>query len=172
MFSRRHKMSDVAMFVSAALNHPMPPCNGTGPMSTIHVAQHKTKFNDIRIYCTLANPDLVKEVWASLGEAGDPPPSFFEKCLRRDAMHYRECHFAMFGLLDDEDMIASLKGPSNYPELLCKSPEELDRLLDYNVEKSKLYPQYLQHFYSKWNVSDPGALRELLHSLSGFRTNE
>ena len=172
MFPRRHKMCDVAMFVGAALNHPMPPCNGSTPVSTIHVAQYKTKFNDIRIYCTLAHPGLVKEAWTSLGEPGDPPPAFFNKCLRRDAAHYRECHLAMFGLLDDEDMVASLKAPADYSELLCESPEELDRLLDYNVEKSKLYPQYLQHFYSRWNVSDPGALRELLYSLSGFRMNE
>lgn len=172
MFPRRYKMSDVAMFVGAALNHPTPPCNGTGPISTIHVDQYKTKFNDIRIYCTLAKPDLVKEVWASLGESGDPPKTFFDKCLRRDASIYRECHLAMFRLLDDEDMIASLKAPAVYSELLCKSPEELDRLLDYNVEKSKLYPQYLQQFYSRWGVSDPGALRELLYSLSGFRMNE
>lgn len=171
MLSRKAKMYDVAMFVGAALNHPVPVCNGAESISTIHVAQYKTKFNDIRIYCTLAHPELVKNLWASLGETGEPTQAFFEKCLRKDAAHYRECHVAMFRILDDEDMIASLKAPANYSELLCESPEELDRLLDYNIEQAKLYPQYLQSFYSRWNVGDPGALRELLYLLSGFRMN-
>jgi len=75
----------------------------------------------------------------------------------------------MFDLLNDEDLIASLKAPADYSEILCFSPEELDRLLDYDLERSKLYPQYIQTYYLKWGVNDFGALRELLRTICGFR---
>jgi len=46
---RKVKMNNVAMFVGAALNHPNPPCNGEGVISTIHVDQYKTKFKMLYI---------------------------------------------------------------------------------------------------------------------------
>ena len=166
---RKVKMNNVAMFVGAALNHPNPPCNGDGAISTIHVDQYKTKFNDVRIYCKLAHPKLVQELWSSTGNSGEPTLEFKEKCFMSDAMHYRSCYMLMFDLLNDEDLIASLKAPADYSEILCFSPEELDRLLDYDLERSKLYPRYIQTYYLKWGVNDFGALRELLRTICGFR---
>jgi hypothetical protein len=168
-FSDRIKMSNVAMFVGAALNHPMPPCNGGEIISTIHVDQYKTKFDDVRIYCKLAHPDLVKAAWASQAGSGEPPDEFKRVRFFLDAQHYRACYFAMFQLLNDEELIASLKGPADYSEALCKTPEELDRVLNFDFERSKLYPQYIQSYYMKWGVSDFESLRNLIRKVSGFK---
>ena len=167
-FQNKIVMNDVAMFVGAALQHPMPPCNGEGVISTIHVDQYKTKFNDIRIYCRLAHPDLVKSLWSTLSKEGEPTVEFRQSCLENDARHYRRCYLSMFCLLSDEDLVASLKAPANYSELLCKTPEELDLILNHEISMSVLYPQHLKHYYDKWRVSDQDSLRRLLHKLSGF----
>lgn len=164
-----HKFTyEVAMFVGAALNHPLPPCNGNGNISTIHVAQYKTKFDDIRIYCDLASPELVLDLWKSMGKVGEPDEKFNKECLWADAQHYRYCYISMINILNDEDIISSLKEPANYPELLFSKPEDLDKFLNENLEKSLKYPQYINNFYDKWKVEDFDSLRKFLYKISGF----
>jgi len=162
-------MNDIAMFVGAALRHPVPPCNGTGVISTIHVDQYKTKFNDIRIYCTLAHHDLVKESWVALGHAGEPTPDFKQFSLERDAIHYRRCHLTMFSLLNDEDIVAALKAPACYSELLCTSASDLNVVLNHAIQMSTLYPSQMEHYYTRWSVNNPSDLKSLLYRLSGFK---
>lgn len=156
------------MFVAAALQHPVPPYNGYGVISTIQVDQYKTKFSDIRIYCKLAHSDLVNKLWSSLSKEGEPTAEFKQSCLENDAKHYRRCHLSMFALLNDEDMVASLKAPANYSELLCKTPEELDVILNHELNMSTLYPQHLTRYYERWSVNDHDSLKRLLYKLSGF----
>lgn len=138
-------LNNVAMFIAAALQHPNPPCNGRKKwVSTIKVDQYKTKFNFVRIYCTLADPELVKKVM-------DDDPKFIEakrsnlyadidleiasfskQCLIDDARHYRKCYLSMMSLLP-EDLIKYVKSEADYPELLCHDIDELNQLIDRKV---------------------------------------
>jgi len=158
----------VAMFVGAALNHSVPRGNGQGYISTINVSQYKTKFNDIRIYCDLANPQLISDLWSHMGKSGEPSDQFIDQCLFFDAQHYRNCYLSMLDILNNEDIKKSLKEPASYPELLFREPIELDAFLNERKEKSKQYHQYENLFATSWRVNDFDSLRKLLYKISGF----
>lgn len=162
----------VAMFVGAALNHPLPPCNGKGNISTIFISQYKTKFNDIRIYANLAYPDLVMNEWLLRGHDGEPSSEFKNKCLERDARHYRDCYLSMAALLNDKEVKSSLLIPANYPELLCETSFDLDSFLNQNLESSIKYPQYITNYYSKWNVDNFESLKQKLYFLCDFSNQD
>lgn len=158
-------MYHIAMFVGAALNHPLPPCNGQGNISTIRVYQYKTKFSDIRIYCQLANTELVEEYWALLGKEGNPTQEFKHKCLISDAKHYRECYLSMASLLKDMQTFRSLIDPANYPELLFNNLFLLDAFLE-NIRQN---PDRMTTYYSMWQVEDFASLRRVLCDICGFK---
>lgn len=61
-------------------------------MSTIFVSQHKNKFDQVVVYCTLASKNLVSEAFAEDGYDGDPTPDFQGKCMQRDAEIYRSAY--------------------------------------------------------------------------------
>ncbi len=165
----KREIHQIAMFVAAALNHPLPPCNGKGNISTIGISQYKTKFSQIRIYCNLADAELVKEYWSQLGNEGDPTQEFKYGCLISDAKHYRECYLSMSNLLSDAEARDALMEPANFPELLFKNLEELDAFLNKNLELSKQYSQYIANYYSRWQVKDFDALRKFLCDICGFK---
>src|SRR5579885_617892 len=58
----------IAAFIGARLQYPCPVVNGQGNpwTSTILVEQHKEKFFRVRVYCKLADNDLVKKKWSWL----------------------------------------------------------------------------------------------------------
>lgn len=90
----------IAMFIAAALQHPNPPCNGSGErVSTILVKQHKNKFDNVIVYCMLAQETMVAEAWAEDGNVGTPSPEYVGRCMERDARVYRSSYRKMLFLV-------------------------------------------------------------------------
>jgi hypothetical protein len=164
---------NIAMFIGAALNHPLPPGNGNGLNSTIYVSQYKTKFDEIRIYCTLAYPQHVQQNWKLLkGEsAGEISDSFRRNCLLWDAKHYRNCYLSMINLLGNTKRAKEIKVAADYPELLFLNEKDLVSFLEKNLEKSKTHPQYIESFYSMWGANDFDSLKKILIEICGFSVN-
>jgi hypothetical protein len=151
-------LNDVARFIGAALRYPVPRCNGswytdgTQPWtSTIMVYQHKVKFADIRIYCTLADQALVTERWLKTGHTGDPDQQFIDECYMFDARHYRDCYLSMLALLPGP-VAQYVCESADYSLLLVADLEELDRAIAWNAEKweNGKYPQYLTHLCRRY----------------------
>lgn len=110
----------IAAFIAARLRYDYPMCNGAGNpwVSTIYVEQHKEKFGEVRVYCTLAYPQLVKAKWdwmkanpelrkmltlkhfaPDLTECEDPTSEFTARCRLHDAIHYRKVYMEMITLV-------------------------------------------------------------------------
>jgi hypothetical protein len=150
--------SDIALFIGAALNHRLPPGNGTGFMSTIAVHQYKSKFSEVRNYCTLAQSDLVQDLWNDLKRGGTPSEDFIRSCLISDARHYRRCYLAMIAILSDKEEGLKLRNSADHPEILFFDKGELDTFLQ--TQDSFLL--------QKWRVSDESALKEILYQICHF----
>ena len=105
-------LGPMAAFIGARLQYPNPHINGQGNpwVSTILVEQHKEKCWYIRVYCKLAHESLVRKKWQWLKDnkdtfkgpsrfmpnidvsAAEPTREFYARCVKRDAMHYREVY--------------------------------------------------------------------------------
>jgi len=167
-------LGNVAMFIAAALHHPNPPCNGPNKwVSTIKVEQHKVKFTDVRIYCSLAHPDLVQAMWNDFHEDGmpaEPTAEFKARCLMDDARYYRHCYISMLELLPEK--VAHLVcGAADFRELLCKDLAELDQLINRNVKQSDggKYPQYLSWLNTRYHVTTVDEVRQCLAKICCFK---
>ena len=141
-----HHLGKIAMYIGAALNHPMPECNGKGLISTIEVHQYKQKFNEIRIYCTLASPRLVTDMWVgdNIHDSRDITDAFIEQCFDHDARHYRYVYLSMVDLTpaDADSILCS----ADYRELLCKDTKALDEFID-KIEYFDFYRQRYSSFH-------------------------
>jgi hypothetical protein len=153
-----YRPSDIALFIGAALNHRLPPGNGSGFQSTIAVHQYKSKFDEVRIYCTLAHTDLVQDLWATLGREGSPDEAFIKSCLQFDARHYRRCYLSMIEILSDKEMGLQIRNSSDYPEILFFNKDELDAFL---LSRESFLLQ-------KWRVLDEKSLKEVLYQICHF----
>lgn len=138
----------IAAFIGARLQYPNPNINGQGNpwVSTIGVDQHKEKFWMCRIYCTLADPELVKQKWCWLKghaelrkanpyympqgdfEGDEPTQAFKDACLKHDAMHYRRCYIDMVALVPR--LRQRVCSQADYFELLFDNVAELDAWFD------------------------------------------
>lgn len=156
-------LGDVAMFIGAALNHPMPPGNGMSNMvSTIKVAQYKIKFSEIRVYCNLAEPGLIKEYWSLLKREEDPTPEFIARCRKSDALHYRRVYLAMLQFLPSH-IKPSIVDSSDYRELLYETPEELNGFIEAISKREDL-----QYYLKRWRVDDISSLKTYLFDVCRF----
>lgn len=115
-------VSDAAMFIAAALQQP----NQFGKRgSTIKVLQFKQKFNQVVVYCTLADVVEVQEAWKEKGHSGEPSQRFKRECFVRDACTYRNAYMAMRKLTRGKLTDTQLFTRASYPKLLeTKVPEE------------------------------------------------
>lgn len=166
-YQKNVELGNVAMFIASALNHPLPPANGLrGIVSTIHVSQYKIKFNDIRIYCKLAHPDLVNDYWRSMGKEGLPSQEFYVACLKHDAMHYRQVYTAMLRLLPQE-LKLNVTSCADYWELLYDTPEELRQFIESVPSRVDA-----QHVLSRWKVEDVTALKDFLFTVCRFSVTQ
>ena len=160
-------MSDVAMFVAASLNYPSPSIDSSRLVSTIRVNQFKTKFGEVRIYCQLANPELVRSAWAFLKNSGEPTDQFVKNRIRWDARHYRDCYLSMVNILSNmpegDQFISSLLNSSDYRELLYKDKNELNDSIIRAIETNNI-----SYYYSKWKVDNSDDLLKVLSDYSGF----
>lgn len=185
-FARGHEVKDckedarnfeligpIAAFIGARLQYPCPQINGQGNpwVSTIAVDQHKEKFWKVRVYCDLADPDLVTKKWKWLKErqrridegeqfywrmhheahkmlieGGDePPPEFFARCVLYDSIHYRRVYMDMVQLL---------------PHLRARICNEADHgiLLHESLQDVNVPDERLVFACKKFHVKDRGEL--------------
>jgi hypothetical protein len=158
----------IAMFIAAALQHPNPPCNSKRRrVSTIAVSQHKNKFDQVVVYCTLAETNEVSEAWAEQGGAGDPPAEFVDKCLYSDAVLYRKAYRKMLFLAPQfRDM--TLARP-DYGYLLFNTKDELDAWLAHKSEYAKEPNGEHPGLLKRWHAADPAELRSKLHKVYDSR---
>lgn len=174
----------IAAFIAARLRYPYPSINGQGNpwVSTISVDQHKEKFWQVRVYCELAEPALIKEKWQWLkarqrriesGEkfyrvhtqpeqivADDPTPEFIARCLKSDAIYYREVYRDMLALRPTAR--DALFDGADHKELLYDSIEDLDRHLDELESKN---PAWSKHLSIKYGVDNVASLKAYMRSV-------
>ena len=144
------------MFVAASLAYPNPDLNQL-LISTIKVSQYKVKFSDIRIYCRLADPVLVQNLWKYSGNEGVPSSEFLQKRLKWDSSHYRECYLSMVNILSDDNSINSLINGADYRELLCKDENELNDFLISATENKNI-----DWYFARWGLGTFDELKKFL----------
>jgi hypothetical protein len=126
-------IGSIAAFIGARLQHPMPETSRRAgqSVSTIGVTQYKDKFGYVRIYCTLADRDLVqvKYLQAPLQSASpEPPKGFRDKCFRLDAYHYRNCYMEMIEIIPRLKL--RIRAQADYNELLMDDVAEMKAQVD------------------------------------------
>jgi len=152
----------IAAYIAARMQHPNPRCNGRNPrISTIHISQHKEKFGMMRIYCTLADKDLVLEKWQENGHAGDPDVAFMQACFLHDAKHYRKCHLDMVNIVPSHRN--AICSQADYSELLYDDVAALDKRLDEIIADAS--NNSANYMLSHYEVVDADALRTLFHQV-------
>jgi hypothetical protein len=169
----------IAAFIGARLNYVLPRCNsgvrGQKPVSTILVDQHKDKFGFVRVYCELADPDLVQAKWdaeiaVTWKSNTEPPPmpgDFWQKCFRHDAMHYRRVYLDMVALVPHlRDWVCTR---ADYTELLYDTVEQVDQVLDECVVRYAAQPDVnpLAHYLTRYNVSTVEGLKQAMRTFYG-----
>ena len=97
--------------------------------STIRVLQTKEKFGDPRVYCRLADAELVTRAYekSSKFEPGEVPHSFKIYRVIEDAKLYRSVYQRLMKLVPQYYVI--IRNGADYPGLICETKEELDELL-------------------------------------------
>jgi hypothetical protein len=152
----------IAAFIGARLQHVLPPYNSrfVGPVSTISIDQYKDKFAAVRIYCTLADPDLVQA--KALGIVAIADDAFKAACLKHDAIFYRRCHLDMVKLVPHlRDAICS---QADYYELLFENVAALNAWLDQLAVPDPQVTNKFEHFFRRYHVDSVDKLRQLLAS--------
>jgi hypothetical protein len=164
----------IAAFIGARLQYPCPMINGQGNpwMSTISVDQHKEKFWYARVYCDLADPDLVKKKWdwlrdrqirinagekfydrlhsdvirSQLTEHVDPTPEFFARCVMHDAIHYRKVY------------MDAVKLRPHLRERICDQADHWTLLLENPEQIPETKPEHLEWTLKKFHLKDQAEL--------------
>jgi hypothetical protein len=122
-------ISVIAAFIAARLQYQSPLCNDNRPVSTIMIDQHKEKFGDVRIYCTLANNELVRCMW-KVNHLSLPrpamPETFKDECWLHDAQYYRRCYRDMVSLVPQYEN--AIIDAADHGELLHDDVAKLDAM--------------------------------------------
>lgn len=150
------ELSTIAMFIAAALQHPRPPCNaGHGkPISTISVQQHKVKWGEVCVYCTLADPELLKQA-----PAFSRPNSWFE-AMKHDAAHYRRCYLWMLELVPQHR--DAILGRADHGYLLLPDAKALsDWVAENSVAPNAGGQSYVERIAEQWSTTQAGLLDAL-----------
>jgi len=164
---RNNYLEYAAMFLGAALDHELPECNGKGRVSTIKVDQYKTKFSDVRIYCTLAHEDRVLDLWTRGGYEtrlkGDGTPYVYEDFRKNqflyDAIHYRKCYIAALSMFVPVDEMRGIRSGADYHELLCSNEEELNTWIQKDIDHAAKYSAYHTPYLKRYSVDNYDDLR-------------
>lgn len=103
--------------------------------STIMVEQYKSKFNSVRVYCTLVDENKLIERWENSPEIeGNEIPDYFRtQCLQRDCIAYRRAYYdalhicpqfkdEMFSYADYPVLLFDIKALTEYKEQIKESP--------------------------------------------------
>lgn len=149
------------MFIAAALQYPLPECNrarrGGNRMSTISVAQHKNKFDQVVVYCELAEFNEVATAWAAQGNVGEPTLDFTMRCRHHDACVYRNAYRKMLALVVP-DYVDSILSMASYRYLLFDTKEALDAWLNENNGT-------IDAWCITWNAASADEFRNRLHEV-------
>ena len=94
----------------------------TDKRTTIVVSQYKEKFGEIRVYCHLADPNLINEKYNSNKFNRMSLEDFRELCYVQDIIHYRNTYF-IFRDLMPQYWSVMFSGADN-PEYLYETKEE------------------------------------------------
>lgn len=149
--------------------------------STIRVQQTKEKFGDARVYCILADDELVENQWLRSNQPNDPSPvsdEFKTRCLMDDIRHYNKIYTSMIRLVPHyRDAIIS---GADFPHMLHSTPGDAVESLRRRAS-GKFSPawhvkqvtsdleKYVETFQAmQWDVSLLPPLEELLTLASGF----
>lgn len=172
----------IAAFIGARLQYPNPQVNGQGNpwVSTILVKQHKSKFGKIRVYCKLAWPALVKEKWewlkanqqlketlrsryfpADVDVSDDEPTAvFYDRCIKKDAMHYREVYMDMVAL--KPHLRSKICSEADYSELLLGSYDEVVAEIDRQFHEN---PAWFERYFKLYRCSSLDALKGFMKTI-------
>lgn len=156
-------LSSVAMFLGSALQHRMPRSNVMTsahvhkPSSTISVEQYKEKFGAVRVYCTLADEDLIKQCFGTCTD------ELKMQRIGEDADYYRSCYMRMLDILGDRVPKHQITLQADYPELLF---QRLDELEDWFVHNEKT----LDFYCRRYSIPDINALKMFLYKVNRFET--
>lgn len=160
----------IALYIAAALRYPVSIGDGLLPWSsTIDVLQHKSKFGQVCVYCTLAETNLVNESWAAHGNDGEPSQEFRLACLLADAQTYRSVYFNFVALAPQHREAIIARADFGY--LLYESVEAFDAWLNPAVTAASMHPGnkvWLDRLLLMWHASDVEQLRKRLMSVCGF----
>lgn len=146
--------------------------------STIRVEQTKEKFGEARVYCRLADEDLVREEWEkdNLGLVSAP---FARKCLQWDRFHYNQVYADAQRLFPQ--YTREITGAADFKHLTHVTPEAAAQYLrdqvmgkcgwswngDIPSEHRKHVVKYRDEYVEcwpdlRWDVSLIPSLEELL----------
>lgn len=160
----------IAAFIGTRLNSQWGMCSAPHhvgkPMTTIRVDQYKDKFWYVRIYCELADPDLIQQLWELDGKDGYPTIDFSQECLRRDARHYRKCYMEMIEIIPR--LKDKIRAQADYRELLCDDASSMEKLID-ELMATECAPNVdnLQHYRNRYGVETNDELKAALRNLYG-----
>jgi len=117
--------------------------------NSIIVNQYKEKFGQIRVYCTLADPVLVEQLY------NDPMHTwskgrdlsleqFREHCLKQDMLHYRSVYFIMKQCFPH--YWDSISQAADYCELLYNTKEDYIKAMEDSIARTdpKWRPTHLE----------------------------
>jgi hypothetical protein len=160
----------IAAFIGTRLNSRWTRCSAPKyagkQMTTIKVDQYKEKFWYVRIYCDLAEPELVQELWGLQGKDGLPTLEFSRECFRRDARHYRKCYMEMIEIIPR--LKEKIRSQADHHELLCDDAVHMEKLIDeLMVEECAPNVDNLQHYRNKYGVETNDELKGALRDLYG-----
>lgn len=97
-------INSIAMFIAGSLSDSS---------NTIYVSSHKEKFGDVRIYCVLAQKQLIRERYSVTDETFSKTR---KSCLDFDANVYRSRHLSMVSLVPQYEK--AIVQNADYTELL------------------------------------------------------
>ncbi len=171
-FNDEHVAGLAAFYIATSLRHPLSDSQSQffSWSSTIEVSQYKSKFGQTCVYCTLAETNLVNEMWAVQGHAGEASPEFRALRLACDAAIYRISYLGFVSLVPEyRDNVI---GRADYPYLLHDRIEQIDAWiagLHANAKAHVNHEAYLSRLLSEWNVTDTEQLRKKLASVCMFK---
>lgn len=142
----------LAFLIASGLTHTY---SDGRKVSTIRVSQYKEKFGQVRVYCNLADPQLIQEKY-QLASTENIPEPISKACLLDDARHYRQVYSDIISLTPQYKSI--IIGGADYSELLMSS-KELPKFLD---DQKKNDSKYHTHIF---NLSSIEELSTFLHKV-------
>ena len=150
--NRNPNYGAIAMYIAAAMNHPVQFCDCSEMSSTITVEQHKVKFGQVRIYVKLADSTRVAALWINRRDDGSVKTyeEFVRNCFIHDARQYRQAYMSMKTILLPEEF-EHVRATADYEEFLFESYEQI---LRYVENRANANVSWMNFYYVTANPID------------------